>query len=376
MGFRRRYDRGRRREPQQRVNNRIRVPEIRVIDANGDMLGVMQTQDALRRARDQGLDLVEINPKASPPVCKILDYGKYKYDEKKKKRETKRKQATVEIKEIKLRPKTDDHDLDFKARAARRFIETGNKVKFTVRFRGREITHPEKARDQLVWIEDQCKDIANTEGRPSMEGRTMTMIIAPKPTVLQALSASKAAAERERKAEADARKAEKNRRASAPGGSKPGKSDPGKSDPGKSDAGESSPGKERRSQKKARKSQKEDAKKAVKGRGRRRRRVGSRRVGRESRGSGAGTTSPPFSAFVSLDLIGELVELVEIVVFGDLLARFVLEVFLCGDVLFVDLIVGERPIAGRGRRAARRLGRVGRGNRLLVGRTARQRQTG
>jgi translation initiation factor IF-3 len=145
MAFRR-YDR-RRREPQQRVNHRIRVPEIRVVDANGDMLGVMQTQDALRTAREQGLDLVEINPKANPPVCKILDYGKYKYDEKKKKSETKRKQSAVEVKEIKLRPKTDDHDLEFKARAACKFLESGNKVKFTVRFRGREITHPHKARE-------------------------------------------------------------------------------------------------------------------------------------------------------------------------------------------------------------------------------------
>lgn len=234
MGFRRRYDRGRRREPQQRVNNRIRVPEIRVIDANGDMLGVMQTQDALRRAREQSLDLVEINPKANPPVCKILDYGKFKYDEAKKKRETKRKQSTVEIKEVKLRPKTDDHDLDFKARAARRFIESGNKVKFTVRFRGREITHPEKAREQLLWIEEQCLDIANTEGRPSMEGRTMTMIISPKPSVLQALSAAKAAAERERKEQVEARKAEKGKR-SGEGGSGPGDSEAGDSYEGDED---------------------------------------------------------------------------------------------------------------------------------------------
>jgi translation initiation factor IF-3 len=199
------------------------------------MLGVLQTQDALRRARDQGLDLVEINPKANPPVCKILDYGKYKYDEKKKKRETKRKQSTVEVKEVKLRPKTDDHDLDFKARAARRFIESGNKVKFTVRFRGREITHPQKAREQLEWIQSQCEDIANVEGRPSMEGRTMTMIMSPKPAVLQAVANAKAQAEKERKEAEQARKAGKH--------SSPGKSSPGKSSPGKSSPGKSSPGK-------------------------------------------------------------------------------------------------------------------------------------
>ena len=235
MPFRRRFDR-RRREPQQRVNNRIRVPEVRVIDENGDMLGVLQTQDALRRARDQGLDLVEINPKANPPVCKILDYGKYKYDEAKRKRETKRKQSTVEVKEIKLRPKTDDHDLDFKARAARRFIESGNKVKFTVRFRGREITHPQKAREQLEWIEQQCKDIANLEGRPSMEGRTMTMMMSPKPAILQAVANAKVQAEKDRKEAEEARKAGKAVK-SNPGGSKPGKSQPGKSEPGKSKPG-------------------------------------------------------------------------------------------------------------------------------------------
>ena len=228
MPFRRRFDR-RRRQPQQRVNNRIRVPEVRVIDENGDMLGVLSTPDALRRARDLGLDLVEINPKANPPVCKILDYGKYKYDESKKKRETKRKQSTVEVKEVKLRPKTDDHDLEFKARASRRFIESGNKVKFTVRFRGREITHPQKAREQLEWIEQQCTDISNIEVRPSMEGRTMTMLIAPKPQILQALATAKAEAEKVRKAAEEARKAGKGS-ASNPGASDPGDSEPSEDD--------------------------------------------------------------------------------------------------------------------------------------------------
>jgi len=181
----------------------------------------MATQQALKMAREQGLDLVEINPKASPPVCKILDFGKFKYDEKKKARETKRKQSTVEVKEVKMRPKTDDHDLDFKARAARRFIEGGNKVKFTVRFRGREITHPEKARDQLNWIVGQCHDIANVETRPNMEGRTMTMIMAPKPGVLQALANMKAAQERERKEAEQARLAAKGSKKSAPGKAEP-----------------------------------------------------------------------------------------------------------------------------------------------------------
>ncbi|HKQ69715.1 MAG TPA: translation initiation factor IF-3 [Polyangiaceae bacterium] len=186
------------RGPQIRINHRIRVPEVRVIGADGGMLGVMTTQDALRAAQELGLDLVEVNPKAEPPVCKLLDFGKYKYEEKKKAREAKRKQTSVDIKEIKLRPKTDAHDLAFKVRAARRFLEQGNKVKFTVRFRGREITHPEKASDQLNHVVRECEDLSNVEVRPMMEGRTMTLLIAPKPAVMQKVSQMKAAAEKAR----------------------------------------------------------------------------------------------------------------------------------------------------------------------------------
>jgi translation initiation factor IF-3 len=190
------------RQPQRqfqiRVNHRIRVPEVRVIDANGEMLGVLATHDALRRAQEQGLDLVEVNPKAEPPVCKILDFGKYKYEEKKKAGEAKRKQTIVEIKEIKLRPKTDDHDLAFKTKAARRFLEAGHKVKFTVRFRGREITHPEKAQEQLNLIIPQLEDIANVETRAMMEARAMSVLVAPKPAVMQRLAQMKAQRERER----------------------------------------------------------------------------------------------------------------------------------------------------------------------------------
>ena len=169
-----------------------------MIGANGDMLGVLQTHEAMRMAQEQGLDLVEVNPKADPPVCKILDFGKYKYEEKKKAGEAKRKQTVVEIKEIKLRPKTDEHDLDFKTRAARRFVEAGHKVKFTVRFRGREITHPEKAQEQLTWVVSQTEDIANVESRPMMEGRTMTVMVAPKPAIMQKVAQAKIAAEKAR----------------------------------------------------------------------------------------------------------------------------------------------------------------------------------
>jgi translation initiation factor IF-3 len=181
-----------------RVNHRIRVPEVRVIGADGSMLGVLQTHEALRMAQDQGLDLVEVNPKTDPPVCKILDFGKYKYEEKKKTAEAKRKQTVVDIKEIKLRPKTDDHDIAFKIKAARRFIEAGHKVKFTVRFRGREITHPEKAQEQLQLVIAGTEDLANVETRAMMEARTMTVLVAPKPAVMQKVAQAKIAAEKAR----------------------------------------------------------------------------------------------------------------------------------------------------------------------------------
>jgi translation initiation factor IF-3 len=181
-----------------RVNHRIRVPEVRVIGADGDMLGVLATHEAMRIAQAAGLDLVEVNPKADPPVCKILDFGKYKYEEKKKTAEAKRKQTVVEIKEIKLRPKTDDHDVAFKTKAARRFLEAGHKVKVTVRFRGREITHPEKAQEQLQLVIAATEDLANIESRAMMEARTMTVLIAPKPQIMQKVAQAKIAAEKAR----------------------------------------------------------------------------------------------------------------------------------------------------------------------------------
>src|SRR5690349_23688125 len=156
------------RGPQIRINHRIRVPEVRVVAEDGSNLGVLSTEAALREAEERGLDLVEVNPKATPPVCKILDFGKFKYEEKKRQREAKRKQTVVEVKELKLRPKTDDHDLDVKLRAARRFIEAGNKVKFTVRFRGREIAHPQRAQMQLDWLREKSDDLATVEQSPTM----------------------------------------------------------------------------------------------------------------------------------------------------------------------------------------------------------------
>ena len=141
---------------------------------------MLDTAEAKQIARDKDLDLVEVNPKARPPVCKIMDYGRFKYEEKKKQNEARKKQSQVELKEIKLRPKTDDHDIAFKVKHVRRFIEAGNKVKLTVRFRGREITHPETARRQIEIICAEVDDIALVESPERMEGRTMTAILAPR----------------------------------------------------------------------------------------------------------------------------------------------------------------------------------------------------
>ncbi|MBW2508941.1 MAG: translation initiation factor IF-3 [Deltaproteobacteria bacterium] len=163
-----------------RVNDRIRVPEIRVIGADGGMLGVMNTDEARRMARGLDLDLVEVNPKASPPVCKIMDFGKFKYEEKKKQAEARKRQTQIALKEIKLRPKTDDHDIEFKVKHVRRFLEEGNKVKITVRFRGREITHPETAQRQIDLITQAVDDLGSVETPARLEGRTMTAILAPR----------------------------------------------------------------------------------------------------------------------------------------------------------------------------------------------------
>jgi translation initiation factor IF-3 len=158
-----------------------------VVAEDGSNLGVLPTDQALKRAQEVGLDLVEVNPKGTPPVCKILDFGKYKYEEKKKAAEAKRKQTVVEVKEVKIRPKTDEHDLNVKIRAIRRFIEAGNKVKVVCRFRGREMMHPQVASGQLQEILKAVEDLVNVEQRPMMEQRTMAMLVSPKPVVFQRL---------------------------------------------------------------------------------------------------------------------------------------------------------------------------------------------
>nr|WP_255653773.1 MULTISPECIES: translation initiation factor IF-3 [unclassified Myxococcus]BDT37285.1 translation initiation factor IF-3 [Myxococcus sp. MH1] len=169
----------------QRTNRRIRAREVRVIGSGGEQLGVMPLEAALEKSRSEGLDLVEISPMASPPVCKIMDYGKFKYEEKKKASEAKRAQVVVHLKEVKLRPKTEDHDYDFKVRNTRRFIEEGDKAKVVIQFRGREITHKEQGTAILDDVAKDLKDVAVVEQPPRMEGRLMFMILAPNPKVAQ-----------------------------------------------------------------------------------------------------------------------------------------------------------------------------------------------
>lgn len=163
-----------------RINNFIRVPQVRVIDAEGVPLGVMNTSDAMKLAREQNLDLVEINPKTSPPVCKIIDFGKYKYEEKKKLSESRKNQKTSELKEISFRPNTDEGDLNHKLENAKQFLADGNKVKFTVKFRGREITHPKVGEDKLRWFLQELASLIAFHTPLSLEGKVMSVMINPK----------------------------------------------------------------------------------------------------------------------------------------------------------------------------------------------------
>jgi len=163
-----------------RVNRDIRIREVMLIDADGQNKGVVQTFDAIRMAEDQGLDLVEVAPQAQPPVCKIMDYGKFKFQEQKKAAEARKNQKIVEIKEIKLRPGIDDHDYDVKMRAMKAFFEEGNKVKVTLRYRGREMAHQDLGMKVLNRVKVETATIAKVESEPSMEGRQMIMVLAPR----------------------------------------------------------------------------------------------------------------------------------------------------------------------------------------------------
>ena len=162
------------------MNTEIDAAQVRLIDADNNMHGVVPLREALWAAEEVGLDLVEVSPTASPPVCKVLDYGKFKYEAQKKKNEARKKQKTVDVKEIKLRPNIDEHDYEVKMRSARRFIGDGDKVKVTLRFRGREMAHQELGMNVLIRVRDELDEIAKVEQMPKMEGRQMVMVLAPR----------------------------------------------------------------------------------------------------------------------------------------------------------------------------------------------------
>ncbi len=161
------------------VNEKIRSREVRLIDANGENVGVVSISTALNMARESGLDLLEIAPQSNPPVCKIMDYGKWKYEEQKKLKEAKSNQKIVETKELKIRPNIDTHDFQVKMKSAKRFIEDGDKVKFTVRFKGREITNQDSGLQLLNRVKEELGDIIKVDKEPLMEGRQMIMLVSP-----------------------------------------------------------------------------------------------------------------------------------------------------------------------------------------------------
>jgi translation initiation factor IF-3 len=164
-----------------RTDRRIRAREVRVIGAAGEQLGILPIEVALTRAHEAGMNLVEVSPLAKPPVCKIMDYGKFKYEQKKKTSEAKKKQVVVHLKEVKLRPKTEEHDYDFKVKNVRRFLEEGNKARVTIMFRGREITHRDIGQKILQEVVEDVRDVGIVEQSPRLEGRQMFMILAPNP---------------------------------------------------------------------------------------------------------------------------------------------------------------------------------------------------
>ncbi len=159
------------------MNDRIRAPEVRLIGAEGENLGVVPPRQAHAMAQEAGLDLVEISPNAKPPVCKIMDFGKFKYEQQKRESEARKKQKTIEIKEVKFRPNTDTHDYDVKMRNVVKFLENGDKVKVTLRFRGREMAHQYLGRELLERVAEDVKELGKVENMPKMEGRQMVMMI-------------------------------------------------------------------------------------------------------------------------------------------------------------------------------------------------------
>jgi translation initiation factor IF-3 len=162
------------------VNEEIRTKEVRLVSETGEQLGIMHPKEALNIALTKGLDLVEVAPSAKPPVCKIMDLGKYKYEQSKREREARKKQRIISVKEVKLRPNIEDHDFETKTKNAIRFLEDGDKVKVTIMFRGRELSHPELGRELLVRAAKVVEEMATVEKNPKLEGKNMTMILSPK----------------------------------------------------------------------------------------------------------------------------------------------------------------------------------------------------
>ena len=161
------------------MNERIRIREVRLIDEEGNQVGIIPTREALDMARERGLDLVEVAPNAIPPVCRLMDYGKFRYEQSRKERESRRNQHVVELKEVRIRPKIDDHDLETKGRQAAKFLDAGDKVKLTVTFRGREMAHPDIGKGLLDQLADMLRTHGSIEQTPRLEGRAMTMMLNP-----------------------------------------------------------------------------------------------------------------------------------------------------------------------------------------------------
>ena len=177
--FKQNYFQRRTKDRGPRANNRINSPEVQVIASNGENLGILNTNQAIAMAKEEGLDLIEIAPKANPPVCKIIDIGKFKYDAQKKANKAKKKQKIVSLKEIKLRPVTGTHDYDFKVKNAKKFIIKGDKVKFTIRFKGRELQHSHLGNELMTKIKEDMKEIGKVELHPKFDGKQMIMVIQP-----------------------------------------------------------------------------------------------------------------------------------------------------------------------------------------------------
>jgi len=177
--FKQNYFQRRTKDRGPRSNNRISSPEVQVIGSDGNNLGILNTNEAISMAKDQGLDLIEISPNAKPPVCKIIDMGKFKYDAQKKANVAKKKQKKVALKEIKMRPVTETHDYEFKVKNAKKFIEKGDKVKFTIRFKGRELQHSHLGKELMDKIKVDMQDIGKVELHPKFDGKQMIMVIQP-----------------------------------------------------------------------------------------------------------------------------------------------------------------------------------------------------